>query len=280
MSSSNVSSVSNHFSTASEGFSTTTSGSISPGGTSVGLNSVVGLTNGNIFVGIIEPGVTGSEQVFTGTVDVSGSQITGVVWTRNTNVSHAAGVSVVDYVTGTQHNMMTKGLLVAHNQDGTHKSGATYPNANLSVQPTITDFTNAGHTHASAAQGGQLTGSNAIVAATLKAAQMFKGMVYRRQGGTTGDATYVTKGTSNTDTSAKDIFLQIGAVGLSTVGTDVAVTFPVAYNFAPNVIAGVASATSANVACAVKDVTTTGFNIRSTSGDGSSETANWQAYGQ
>lgn len=122
MASSNVSAVTNHFPTANEGFITTVAGSsVSAGATVVQLASVSGLTNGSVFVGIIEPGEA-NEQVFTGTVDTGGSQVTGVVWTRGADVLHPIGATVVDYVTGTGVNMMTKGMLVEHNQDGTHKS--------------------------------------------------------------------------------------------------------------------------------------------------------------
>jgi hypothetical protein len=123
MSSSDVSTVTNHFSIAAEGFTTTTSGLVSSAAGTIGLSSVSGLTNGNIFVGIIEPGGS-KEQTFTGVVDTGGSQITGVKWTRGLNVDHSAGVTVVDYVTGTGHNMMTKGILVHADQDGTLKAGA------------------------------------------------------------------------------------------------------------------------------------------------------------
>lgn len=118
MASSDVSSVTKHFSYAAEGFITTTSGSILSGATTIPLTSVSGLTTGNVFVGIIEPGLT-KQQVFTGTVDVPGVQIINVVYTRGSNAAHSAGVTIVDYVTGTGHNMLSKGLLVSHNQDGT-----------------------------------------------------------------------------------------------------------------------------------------------------------------
>lgn len=120
MAGSNVSSVTNHFATVVEGFATTTSGTTSSGATTVGLSSVTNLTNGAIFVGLIEPGEA-KEQAFTGTVDTGGSQITGVKWTRGTNTSHASGVTVVDYTTGTLINMINKGILVHANQDGTLK---------------------------------------------------------------------------------------------------------------------------------------------------------------
>lgn len=133
MSASDVSAVTNHFSTASEGFTTTLASTASSGATTLALTSTSGLTNGKIFVGIIEPGTVGKEQTFTGVVDTGGNQITGVKWTRGSNTGHNAGVTIVDYVSGTGHNMMTKGLLVEHNQDGTHSD----------ITATTADFTGA-----------------------------------------------------------------------------------------------------------------------------------------
>lgn len=118
--SSDVSAVTKHWPTANEGFITTAAApGVTSGGTTVPLTSVTGLTNASTFVGIIEPGLT-NEQVFTGTVDTAGTQITGVVWTRGVNVAHSTGVTIVDYVTGTATNMITKGIKVEHNDDGTH----------------------------------------------------------------------------------------------------------------------------------------------------------------
>lgn len=117
---SNVSSVINHFSTSNEGFVTTLASSVLAGATTVPLSGTSGLTNGSIFVGILEPGNL-KQQVFTGTVDTGTNTITGVVWTRGVNVDHSAGSSVVDYVTGTDHNMMGKGILQEHKQSGQHK---------------------------------------------------------------------------------------------------------------------------------------------------------------
>lgn len=119
MSSSDVSAVVNFFSTAAEGFNTTLSSTITASATSVGLNSTSGLTNGAVFVGIIEPGQT-AQQTFTGTVDVGGSQITNVKWIRGANVGHAGGVTIVDYVSGGSHNMTTAGILKQHTQTGVH----------------------------------------------------------------------------------------------------------------------------------------------------------------
>lgn len=119
MSFSDVSSVTNYFATANEGFNTTTSSITISGANTIALNSASGLTDGSIFIGVIEPGGT-KEQVFTGTVDVSGSQITGVKWTKGANVEHASGSAVVDYDTGTAFNMMSKGIQKQHKQSGAH----------------------------------------------------------------------------------------------------------------------------------------------------------------
>lgn len=118
--STNVSSASSHFPKPQDGFTTTTSGSISSGATTVGLNSTGSYSSGDVFVGIIEPGVSGKEQTFTGIVDTSGVQITGVKWTRGTNVAHSAGVTVVDYISATHLGLISKGILVEHNQAGNH----------------------------------------------------------------------------------------------------------------------------------------------------------------
>lgn len=123
---SNVTAVTHLLPTANEGFITTLGSTISSGAATVPLTSVTGLTNGTTFVGIIEPGQT-NQQTFTGIVDTGSSSITGVKWTRGTNVSHSGGASIVDYVTGTALNMITKAIAREHNDDGTHSSiTATY----------------------------------------------------------------------------------------------------------------------------------------------------------
>lgn len=114
---SNLTGVTNFFSTANEGFVATLSSGILANATTVPLSNVTGLTDGSVFVAIIEP--TGvNQQTFTGTVDYVHSQIINVIWTRGTNVAHSAGVTVVDYVTGTDWNMMIAGILKHANQAG------------------------------------------------------------------------------------------------------------------------------------------------------------------
>lgn len=164
-----LTSVTNHFPKPQDGFTTTTSGSISSGATSVGLNSTGSYSNGDIVVLIIDPTDASKKQAFTGTVDTSGVQITGVVCASGTNQNHSAGATIVDYVAATHLGMVSKGILVAHDQAGVHKSGATY------ALPVITDFTNATHTHAANAQGGSLNGANAITDGTITPAELTSG---------------------------------------------------------------------------------------------------------
>ena len=113
-----VSSVTKHFPSAENGFTTTTSGSVSSGATTVGLNSVAGYTNGETVVFVIDPTNAAKKQTFTGVIDTSGVQVTGVVWTAGTNVARDAGVTVVDYATASHVSMMTKGLFRDHNESG------------------------------------------------------------------------------------------------------------------------------------------------------------------
>jgi hypothetical protein len=135
---SDVSSVVNFFSTANENFSANLSTGILASATEVPLNHTTALTDGAVFVGIIEPTGT-KEQVFTGTVDLTNSQIKDVIWTRGTNTAHEAGVLVVDYVTGTDWNMLVTGILKFANQKGNLKPADLYDsngNKIMSFSPT------------------------------------------------------------------------------------------------------------------------------------------------
>jgi hypothetical protein len=116
----NVSSVTKHFPSAEEGFTTTLSSTISAGATTVGVNSLSGYTTGEVATFIVAPTVSSEKQVFTGVVDTAGLQLTNVVWTTGTNQTHAAGTTVVDYATATHISQMSKGILAEHNQDGSH----------------------------------------------------------------------------------------------------------------------------------------------------------------
>lgn len=131
----NLASVTKYFPTPKEGFITTLGSSILSGATTVPLNSTSGLTNGDVFVGLIEPGQT-NEQCFTGTVDTAGNQITNVIWTTGTNVAHSAGVTIVDYVTSTTVGMISKGVLKHSNQDGSLTNAAVKAALGITADPT------------------------------------------------------------------------------------------------------------------------------------------------
>lgn len=122
--STNVSNVVSHFPDVENGFTTTLASTVSSGATTVPLNSVAGYTNGLPAVFVVDPTDVTKKQTFTGIVDTSGVQLTSVVWTAGTNQTHSGGATVVDYATATHIAMMSKGILVHADQDGTLKAGA------------------------------------------------------------------------------------------------------------------------------------------------------------
>lgn len=158
--STDVSSVTKHFPSAENGFTTTTAGSVSSGAATVTLNSVAGYTNGETVVLVIDPTDAAKKQTFTGVVDTAGVQITGVVWTAGTNQTHALGATVVDYATATHISMVTKGLLRDHNQSGYHKT-LNDDNGNEWIKQTSTASAVNEVTIANAA-----TGTNPVISAT------------------------------------------------------------------------------------------------------------------
>ena len=150
--STSVSSVVNHFPSAENGFTTTTSGSVSSGATTVGLNSVAGYTNGETVVFIIDP-TNAKKQTFTGVIDTSGVQVTDVVWTAGSNVSHDAGATVVDYATATHISMISKGILEHANQDGTLKDDAVTTDVITDANVTTAKLADESVTNAKLATG-------------------------------------------------------------------------------------------------------------------------------
>ena len=153
-------------------------------------------------------------------------------------------------------------------------------------QPTTSKWNILGTNDASF-NGGTGFQSNVIPGAAIANAgitplQMVFGLVRKRQGGTTGAASWYTPGTSNTDLTTTSIYVQLGSSVMGTGNASVAITFPVAYNQVPWVIAGTASANSVNGAVAnVRDVTITGFNLYNNSAvNASTESASWLSIGQ
>lgn len=120
----------NFYATAQEGFTTTTSSSTASGATTVALNGVGDYVDGDVVALTIEPASASAKQVFTGVI--SGLNVTNVKWTEGTNQAHAAGSTVIDYVSATHQALQTKGNLTHSNLDGTLK-------ANSVITSTITD---------------------------------------------------------------------------------------------------------------------------------------------
>lgn len=128
-------------------------------------------------------------------------------------------------------------------------------------------------------QTSKVTGSNLLPADSVASSKMLYGMVRNRQGGTTGDNSWYTTGTSNTNTDAKDAFWQVGSKATS---GDTTVTFPTTYNQVPVVYAGTATAAGFNVFTVITNVTTTGFTYRQIDAGGAArdESIMWMAVGQ
>ena len=115
----------------------------------------------------------------------------------------------------------------------------------------------------------------------VTAAKLAKGMIKNRRGGTSGDASWGSNGTTNTDTSAKAVFFQCGSCAVTSV--DMLVSFPESYTYPPIVVATTNSAGSSNAFAIVNGVSTTGFNIRTITDGGSGSTTEgvyWLAMGQ
>lgn len=70
----------------------------------------------------------------------------------------------------------------------------------------------------------------------LTPAQLLYGIVRSRQGGTSGDNDWSQPGTTNTDTSAKQSFIQVGTATTSS-SARITITFPTAFNQVPVVFA-------------------------------------------
>ena len=114
----------------------------------------------------------------------------------------------------------------------------------------------------------------------VTAAKMLNGMVKHRQGGTTGDNTWVTAGTSNTDTSAKSVKIQVGSYQSSS-GGDTTITFPEAFSQVPLVFGTVQGSVTGTAFLSVISASTSQFTGRTWTGSARvSEVTGWIAIGQ
>lgn len=125
-----------------------------------------------------------------------------------------SGNSVGDYVemlpTAAWGQDLADALSVGHTRTGAHVSGLPLTSPVLTT-PVITDFTTATHTHASTAQGGQLTGSTALVNSTVTADKLSTGA-----SSASVDTLETTSSASFTDlaTPGPAVTVTIGANGL------------------------------------------------------------------
>ena len=267
----NVTSVVSHFPDPEAGFTTTLGSTISGGATTVSLNGTSGLTNGAVFVGIIDPG-NAKEQVFTGIVDTGGAQITSVVWTNGDNVSHTAGATIVDYPTATHVAMMTKGLLVEHKQTGAHEDITADSIVVADAGTLEVDTVN----EATAANGVTIDGLNIkdsklvtadsvvttnITDDAVTAAKLINGNVLRRMGGSA--TAWGTNGTTGYDVSATDVKVQTGKRAGGGDNTDSVITFPVAFTYTPIILATPFSSGGAYPSWYLVTESATGFTFRS-----------------
>lgn len=108
----------------------------------------------------------------------SGTVIGSMTLLEGNDQNYPAGATSRVYipVASSFLKQLVDGILVAHNQDGTHKSGAAYPLA------TIASFVNAHHDHSNSAGGGGVS----VVAASNPS----KFSVYRSGAINTGNAAF------------------------------------------------------------------------------------------
>lgn len=204
---------------------------------------------------------------------ISGTTLSDFTVTAGSDDTYAVGTTVELAPTAAWGDDIATGILVHADQDGTLKAGAVDVAAVLADNVVTT---------------AKILDSNVTTAKiaddAVTAAKMQYGMIRGRQGSTTGDNSWQTGGTNDTDTSAKSAFIQTGSIALSGVatGTDVTITFPNAFTQVPLVLVSGTTQNSVNPQWLANTVTTTTFKIRIvfTGGGSASETANWIAIGQ
>ena len=201
---------------------------------------------------------------------VSGTQITNLTLRAGTDAGNAIGDTVVCMPTAAWADDLADGVAVSLDVDGTLKSGAVDVAAVLASDVVTT---------------AKILDANVTTAKinndAVTSAKMLHGMIRGRQGGATGDASWGSTGTSNTDTSAKDVFVQVGSVAVTANPTTV--TFPNAFSQTPVVFVSTASANShqSYAICTTKNTTTADFRVVNDAGTAVfTEAVNWIAIGQ
>ena len=130
-----------------EGWQSALTSDITSGATIVTIDDLTGYTDGDTVVMVIDPG-NSYKQAFTGVVDIAGSRITGVIWTEGTDVIHNSGAVIVDYVTATHYNMLSKRMQASYSsQYNVKEYGATGDGStddSTAIQAATTAAVNAG----------------------------------------------------------------------------------------------------------------------------------------
>lgn len=227
----------NFFPTAQPGFTTTADGEVASGAASVVLAGTGDYEDGDIVTLTIDPADANKKQVFTGVMDLGGSQVTEVEWTEGTNQIHAAGATIADYTSATHISQVSKGIKVAHNDDGTLKDsvfasiwpvGTFYMNASNSANPNTYLPGMSGTTWVAVEDRVIIGAGNLYAAGATGGAATVQLTTTELPAHTHGDGTLATASDNHSHTIPNNIFktssstsgLHVGAVDDASWGTD------------------------------------------------------------
>lgn len=237
--------------------------------------SKLAVADGRIIIG--DASNVGQPIAVTGDVTVSNTGVTalgsGVIVNADVNASAAIDYSKLNLATSILNADINASAAIAVSKLAAGTSAQVLLNSSGPV-PTWTSLS--GDVTVGA------TGTTAIGAGKVTNAMLLNGLVKNRQGGTTGDNSWGTSGTSNTDVSAKGVFIQTGYIS-SSAGGDVTVTFPTAYNQVPIIIGTTHGAPAgSNTSYQVQSVNTTTFTFNTLNSGGSrvATGTTWLAIGQ
>lgn len=203
-----------------------------------------------------------------------GSDVSGVLATGNGGTGTTSTTGSGSNVFNTSPSLTTPSISSPTTTNLTNSGGLT------NTGGLTTDTLNSTGT---ATIAGLLTPTGGVANNTISPAALLNGLVAQRQGGTTGNTSWQTSGTSNTNTSTVNAFIQVGVGNIA--GAETIVTFPVAFNQTPIVLGAPNTATGFNTSFRARNVTTTGFTAilieTTTSGTPPpDENFGWMAVGQ
>lgn len=179
-------------------------GGILAGGTTLPLTSVTGLDTTTAVTLVVGAG-TATEEVITGVV--SGSSLINCVRGKEgtTDSAHSAGESVNMYFTETHWDDLIDGILVEHNQDGTH-SEEIITSRTEDTTPATDDLILTSDTSASAAlkkvQIGNITPRKADKSLLTTDSNPYKFSAYRSAGANINNATEIVFDAESFDTNS------------------------------------------------------------------------------